>query len=165
MTKPKTPRPPVHVKHVSNSDVELIHFETREKLWEQHEYPFKWGWYGITNRFSVNGKEWLIRSICCVEVPEVRTRKYDEQNHRNLNQLILIQAHELFNCLIGSRYNQIELGMKDTLWKLFDHCTFQHASGYYHGGNSFDLEYSQNAQYFEIGEGFKPHFKLRRRTW
>src|SRR5204862_7102720 len=118
--------------------------------------------YAITNLFLVNGVEWKIRSICSVEVPEVRTRKYDERNHRNLNNLILIQAQDLFNRLIGSRYNQIELGMMDDLYRITVHreLQFQHASGYYFSNHQLDLEFGQNAQYFELGEGFRPHCKL-----
>jgi len=167
MRKPKALKQSFEVKHLGTSDIEQIHFPTREQQWEQHGYPFKWAWHAITNHFLINGEQWIIRSICCVQVPEVHTRKYNEKNHRNLNQLILAQAQDLFNRLIGSRYNQIELGMKDTLSRITVHreFQFQHASGYYYGGNKIDLEYSQNAQYFEMGEGFKPHFRLWRRVW
>jgi hypothetical protein len=167
MRKPKTLKEPLEVKHLGTSDVEQIQFPIREQQWEQHGYPFKWAWYAITNDFLVNGEKWIIRSICCVEVPEVRTRKYNEKNHRNLNQLVLIQGQDLFNRLIGSRYNQIELGMKDTFSRITVHreFEFQHASAEYCGGNKIDLEYHQNSQYFEVGQEFKPHFRLWRRVW
>lgn len=111
--------------------------------------------------------EWRIRAICCVKIPEVRTQKYDPENHRNLNQLILIQAHDLLNRLIGSRYNVVELGMKDKTGKITGRrdFQFQHAFCYYFSDRKLDLEYNQNAQYFEIGDGFEPHFKLWQRVW
>jgi hypothetical protein len=51
MRKPKTLKAPLEVKHLGTSDVEQIHFPTREQQWEQHGYPFKWAWHGITNYF------------------------------------------------------------------------------------------------------------------
>ena len=123
--------------------------------------------YAISNFFLAQGNEWTIRSVCCVRIPEIRTQKYNGENHRNLNQLIMIQAYALLNRLIGSKYNVVELGMKDTLGKITVHREFQlqHATAYCFSGKEIDLEYSQNAQYFEIGEGFEPHFKLWRREF
>jgi hypothetical protein len=165
MSKPKIPKEPIEVKHISTTSVELIRGELQERLQMQQGRPWKFERYAIKNYFLVKGEEWIIRSICSVEVPEVLTRKYDRKNHENLNQLILNQAHDLFNRLIGSRYNEIELGMKDNNQKYSIHDPFQRASGCYFSDNKLDLEYSQNAQYFDIGEGFKPYFKLSYRDW
>ena len=168
MRKPKPPRDSIEVEHIRTSEVELIQGEVIEQLWDQHGYPHKWERYAISNYFLVKGVEWRIRSICSVyEGFKSRVYGYDERNHRNLNQLILIQAHDLFNRLIGSRYNAVELGMKDKLCKITVHreFQFQHASGYYFSDKKFDLEYGQNAQYFEIGEGFEPYFRLWRREF
>jgi len=166
MRKLKVPKEPIEVKHIHTTGVELIRGEFREQIQMQRGgYSFERR--AITNHFLVNGKEWKIRSVCCVEVPEIPTRKYDEANHRNLNRLILIQANDLLNRLIGSRYNEVELGVKDKFGKITVHreFQFQHASGSYFSDNKLDLEYSQNAQYFEIGDGFEPHFKLLRRVY
>ena len=179
MSKQSKPRKPIECSHISTSGVEVLGVR---QLWAVPPMPgmaHRLVSYGITNCFLVNGVQWRIRAICSVPDPEVRTQKYNEENHRNLNHLILIQAHDLFNRLIGSRYNEIELGVKYvggqrawmrdygiTVRRPEHDPTCRASCGYFHHANcQIDLSYAQNAQYFNIGEKYKPYFKLTYRAF
>jgi hypothetical protein len=121
--------------------------------------------YSISSYFLVNNAEWIIESKCHVFITGhiyKATRKplqHDEGNHNILIQLIQIQAQDLFNALIGRKYDNVEIGMKGDGYDC-DAC----ASGYIYD-NKIELGYTQNGSYFKIGKQFQPFFHLWLREW
>lgn len=102
--------------------------------------------YAITNLFSVNGVEWMIRSICPVVSTPNYKQTYNEPSHKEYNDLVLRQADELFNRVADGKYNKVALGIMNPYGD-----SPKCGSGYVFD-NTLDL-------YFTIGEGhdsFKP---------
>jgi hypothetical protein len=120
--------------------------------------------YAITNSFSVNGVEWIIRSICPVVSTPNYQQTYNEQLHKEYNDLVLCQADELFNCLAGSKYNKVALGIMNRYGQYGD--SPKCGSGYVFD-NTIDL-------YFTIGDchnflkpdkEYIPYIKVFYRDW
>ena len=124
--------------------------------------------YVTTIHFLVNGVQWEINTVCTVYntghiyKATGKCLQHDEENHERLNQLVLMQASDLFNYLIGSDCNNIELGMNDFCKQYGGYA--QQARGYIFN-NKIELCYAQNASYFRTEKEFKPFFNLLHREW
>ena len=120
--------------------------------------------YGITNLFSVNGVEWTIRSICPVVSTPNYQQTYNEQLHKEYNDLVLRQAEELFNCLARSKYNKVALGIINRYGPNGD--SPKCGSGYVFD-NTLDLYFTIDGCHdsFKADDEYIPYVKVFYRDW
>ena len=119
--------------------------------------------YGIANFFSVNGVEWIIRSICpVVSTPNYR-QTYNEQLHKEYNDLVLRQADELFNRMAGGKYNKVALGIMN---RSGQEGSPKCGSGYVFD-NTIDLYFTNGDGHhsFKPDNEYIPYIKVFYRDW
>lgn len=145
----------IEVRHVSTSNVSVL--QNHVMLGGE---PVSSN-YAITNLFSVNGVEWMIRSICPVVSTPSYAQTYNEPLHKEYNDLVLRQADELFNCLAGGKYNKVALGITNPCGDS-PRC----GSGYVFD-NTLDLYFSMGEGHnsFKPDNGFIPYIKVFYRDW
>jgi hypothetical protein len=196
---PRTPRELIEVKHIRTSDVEAPPPEIdwmkvlpNMNLSPTTKDPY-WKEYAITNYFLVKGIEWKIRTICKFYAKHIykatgMPEQYNPQNHIDYNNLVLILADGLFNRVVRSKCDEIELGLKNVTFPRLEREELQKQYGiggfdYYKGGSGtiyrdypFARKFSyQNTITLTIGnrhsftpspeEGYEPYYKLSKRDW
>jgi predicted RNA-binding Zn-ribbon protein involved in translation (DUF1610 family) len=197
--QPRTPRELIEVKHIRTSDVETpppeidwVRVLPNMNLSPITKDPY-WKEYAITNYFLVKCVEWKIRTICSFYTKHIykatgMPEQYNPQNHKDYNNLVLILADELFNRVVRSKCDDIELGLKnvsfprlerDELQKQYGIGHFDYHKcgiGHIYRDSSFARKFSYgNTITLTIGnrhsftpspeEGYKPYFKLSKHDW
>ncbi len=197
--KSKAVRESIKVEHIRTSDVEAPPPEIdwakvlpNMNLSPTTKDPY-WKGYAITNYFLVNGVEWKIRTICQFHAQHIYKatglpEQYQPQNHKDYNNLVLVLADELFNRVVRSKCDEIELGLKNVSFPKLERDELQKQYGighfdYYKSGSgniekdsAWARKFSrQNTITLTIGnrhsftpspeEGYEPYFKLSKRDW
>ncbi len=197
--KSKAIRVSIKVEHIRTSDVEAPppEIDWVKVLPNMNLNPITkdphWKEYAITNYFLVEDIEWKIRTICKFYAQHIykatgMPEQYNSQSHTDYNNLVLVLADELFNRVVRSKCDEIELGLKNVTFPRLEREELQRQYSighfdYYKGGSgniekdsAWARKFSkQNTITLTIGnrhsftpspeEGYEPYFKLSKRDW
>jgi len=197
--KSRATRESIKVEHLRTSDVDApppeidwVKVLPNMNLSPVTKDPY-WKEYAIANYFLVKDVEWKITTICTFYAKHIyratgMPEQYNPQNHKDYNNLVLVLADDLFNRVVRSKCDEIELGLRNVSFPRLesDELRKQYGIGHfdYYKSGSGKIEHDsawarkfskQNTITLTVGnrhsftpspeEGYEPYFKLSKRDW
>lgn len=139
----------------------MLRFSETTSL-NEYKQNMELGSKGVASRiiFLVAGEEWEIRLVCEVN-PEDKKRPYEEQDHREVNKLVLGQAPALLARLAGRRrYDHVELGIRNVRYGYYVEEYECLASGEIHDKQ---VDLTTGSGNHDNIEDYRPYFRLELR--